>query len=208
MTATVSDNAKDVIEIMQVIIQERQARDRGWWEELPRFYHPEAQIQTSWFSGPVSEYIERSVSMAVTDPAYHRLGQAAIRVNGHRAVAEVPMTIEFRGQMAGVEADLTVYIRLLHRVERREGQWRLLASTAIFERDTMAPAVPGAPLRLEADALTGFRPSYRLLSLWLTEHGHRVGTDRYGLDRPGEVDALYQDTFAWAGLEPSRGRTP
>ncbi|CAL9648149.1 nuclear transport factor 2 family protein [Streptomyces sp. enrichment culture] len=185
--------------ILQVITGERQARDRGWWNQLSEYYHPEARIQTSWFSGSIAEYIDASKKMAVSDPAGHRLGQPAIRVNGGRAVAEVPMTIEFRGEVLGVEADLTVYIRFLHRIERRN-EWRLLSSVAIFERDTITPAVPGTPLTIPAGRLAGLRPSYRLLTLWLTERGHAVSQDRYGLDRPEQVQRLYEDEYGWADL--------
>jgi hypothetical protein len=201
MTATThSQSATEVVEVTQVIVRERQARDRGWWSQLPGFYHPEARIQTSWFKGTIPEYIERSREMAVKDPSGHRLGQPVVKVNGDRAVGEVPMTIEFRGQLRGVEVDVTVYIRFLHRLERRDGQWRLLGSQAVFERDTLVPSVPGAVINISPDEISGFRPSYRMLSLWLTEKGHRVGSDRYGIDRPDEVEALYRDTYGWAGL--------
>ncbi|MEV5478580.1 nuclear transport factor 2 family protein [Streptomyces sp. NPDC007148] len=192
--------AQDIVEVSQVIIGERQARDRGWWSLLPGFYHPEAQIQTSWFKGSIPEYIELSKTMAAKDPSGHRLGQPAIRINGDRAVAEVPMTVEFRGALNGVEADLTVYIRFLHRIERRDGVWRYLSSNAVFERDTLVPVLPGTTLELDTETLAGYRPSYRMLSLWLIEHGHPVGNDRYGIDRPDQVDALYRDVYGWAGL--------
>ena len=88
------------------------------------------------------------------------------------------------------------------RIERRDdGPWRLLTSTAIFEQDTMAPSIPGTPLHLDAALLTGLRPSYRLLALWLTQRGHHIGNDRYGVDQPDEIESLYQQTLAWAELE-------
>ena len=181
------------------IIRERQTRDPGWWSQLPQFYHPEAIIQTSWFNGTIPEYIERSKTMAAKDPCGHRLGEPAVQINGDRAVCEVPMTIGFRGDLRGVEVDVTVYIRFLHRVERRDGQWKLLGSNAILERDTLVPTVPGAVVEINRDELAGFRPSYRMLSLWLIERGHPVGGNRYGIDRPEDVDALYRDVFGWAG---------
>ncbi|SDJ29647.1 SnoaL-like domain-containing protein [Nonomuraea maritima] len=198
MTAT--DTATDAMRVLQVVTGERQARDRGWWEQLPAFYHPEAKIQTSWFNGSIPEYIERSKTMAAKDPSNHRLGQPVVRVNGDRAVAEAPMTIEFRGLLRGVEVDVTVYIRFLHRIERRDGHWRLLASNAVFERDTLTPTFPGAELTIDHADVADFRPSYRMLSLWLTERGHPVGSDRYGMDRPDEVNDLYRQVYGWAGL--------
>jgi hypothetical protein len=200
MSADDGQQANDIVQVTQVIIRERQTRDRGWWSQLPQFYLPEARIQTSWFNGTIPEYIEKSRTMGAKDPSSHRLGEPVVQVHGDRAVGEVPMVIEFRGDLRGVEVDVIVYIRFLHRLERRDGRWGLLDSTAIFERDTLTPTMPDATLKVASKEVAGFRPSYRMLSLWLTEKGHPVGNDRYGIDRPDEVEALYSKVFGWAGL--------
>jgi hypothetical protein len=176
------------------------ARDQGWWGQLAECYQPDARISTSWFSGLASEYIERAKSMITDIPSLHHVGQPVIRANGDRAVADVPMTAEFRGELRGAEVDVIACIRFLHRAERRGGPWRLAVTDAIFERDSMIPAVPGTAPVLEAGALDKFRPSYRMLSLWLTEHGYEVRGDRLGLDRPTEVTGLYESAYRWAGL--------
>lgn len=200
MSTTEQQAVNDIAQVTQVVIRERQVRDRGWWDQLGQFYHPEARIQTSWFNGTIPEYVEKSKVMAAKDPSSHRLGEPVVQVEGDRAVAEAPMTIEFRGELRGVEVDVTVYVRFLHRVERREGHWRLVGSTAIFERDTLVPTIPGTVLDIRPEDVADYRPSYRMLSLWLTEKGHPVGGDRYGVDRPDRVEALYREVFGWAGL--------
>lgn len=195
-----SENDSDLVSVLALVTHERQARDRGWWSSLARCYTPEATIQASWFNGTAVEYIELSKRMFDQTPSSHRLGLPVIDVNGTRAIVEVPITIEFRGTFRGVEVDVASHMRTLHRAEKRDGDWRFAASVAIFDHDTMTPATPAATLTLTPDDLQGTRPSYRMLSLWMTELGYTVPADRYGVDRPAELTALYDDTYAWAGL--------
>ncbi|WP_326837512.1 nuclear transport factor 2 family protein [Amycolatopsis rhabdoformis] len=192
--------AVDEAEILQLVVRERQVRDRGWWDELPGCYHPEATIRTSWFSGTIAEYVERSKDMHTSDPSTHRVGVPVVRAHGDRSVVELPMTIEFRGDVRGVECDLAVQIRFITRVERRDGTWRILSSEAVFEHDTLTPTMPGSAPKVTSEDLAGFRPSYRMLALWLTERGYEVGDDRLGADRPEAVEQVYREAHAWAGL--------
>ncbi|WP_405590269.1 nuclear transport factor 2 family protein [Streptomyces sp. NBC_01190] len=186
--------------MLALVTHERQARDRGWWSALARCYTPEATIRTSWFDGTAVEYIEVSKRAFGHTPSNHRLGLPVIDVNDTRAIAEVPMIIEMRGTFRGVETDLTAHLRMLHRAARGADGWRLAASVAIFDHDTMTPAIPGTAPTLTPDDLQGARPSYRMLALWMTERGYTVAADRPGIDRPAELTTLYDDAYAWAGL--------
>ncbi|GAB3459541.1 hypothetical protein GCM10027570_43760 [Streptomonospora sediminis] len=194
------ESDSDLVNVLALVAHERRARDRGWWSSLARCYTPEATIQTSWFDGTAVEYIESSKRVFGHTPSNHRLGLPVIDVSAPRAIAEVPMTIEMRGTFRGVGADLTAHLRMLHRAEKRDGGWRFAASVAIFEHDTLTPAVPGTAPAPTPDDLEGTRPSYRMLSLWMRERGYTVAADRYGVDRPAELAALYEDAYAWAAL--------
>jgi len=67
----------------------------------------------------------------------------------------------------------------------REGL--VVAQVLVPGTQALVPTVPGAVVEINPEELAGFRPSYRMLSLWLTGRGH-------------PVDALYRDVFGWAGL--------
>src|SRR5947209_4035661 len=84
----------------------------------------------------------------------------------------------------GERADLVIHER---QARDRGWWWRFAAAVAIFDHDTMTPAVPGATPTLTPDDLDGTRPSCRVLSLWLGERGYTVAADRYGVDRPAEL---------------------
>lgn len=194
------DDGSDLMALLTLVTHERQARDLGRWSALERCYTPTATIQTSWFDGTAAEYIEVSKRVFRQTPSNHRLGLPVIDVNGARAIVEVPTTIEFRGTFRGVEVDVASHMRMLHRAEKTDGAWRYAVSVAIFDHDTMTPALPTAPPTLKPDDLRDTRPSYRMLSLWMTDRGFTVPDDRQGVDRPDGLAALYDAAAAWAGL--------
>jgi SnoaL-like protein len=193
-------DVSDLVSVLTLVTHERQARDRGWWSSLARCYTPTATVQTSWFDGTAVEYIELSKRAFDHTPSTHRLGLPVIDVDNARGIVEAPMTIEMRGIFRGVEVDVTAYLRMLHRVEQRDGDWRFAKSVPIFDHDTMTPAIPGASPTLTPEDFEDTRPSYRMLSLWMRERGYTIAGDRYGVDRPAELTALYDDAYAWAAL--------
>ena len=47
----------DVTEITQLVLRERQGRDRGWWAQMADCFHPDSRVTLSWFDGPGSEFV-------------------------------------------------------------------------------------------------------------------------------------------------------
>lgn len=187
-------------EIQQLILRERQGRDRGWWHRMYSAYAPDATVAVSWFSGAATEFIARSEQMAASgDQAVHRLAPPVIDVADDRAVAEVPAAVEVRIDVNGVQADLVSYMRLLHRAVRLDGHWRLRSMAAIYERDTMVPVIPGAGLEIDRTGLATLRPSYRWLAHYLGQRGYHVEQNLPGDDRPDAVRAIYADAYGWLG---------
>jgi hypothetical protein len=99
--------------VSQLVVRERQSRDRGWWDDMAACFADDAVIDMSWFSGPAAEFI-RQTRQRSSDGVWgrHRLLPPAVRVRGDRAWAEVPLGIEFSTQIDGVAADLVSYCRL------------------------------------------------------------------------------------------------
>ena len=67
----------------------------------------------------------------------------------------------------------------------------------VYERDTMAPAVPGTILSVDVEMLMQFRPSYRCVAYHISTGGRKMMTDLYGDDQPERVTTLYETAFAW-----------
>ncbi len=187
----------DVVQIQQLILRERQGRDRGWWERMRAAYAADATVTVSWFEGSASEFIARSEQMAANgDRAVHRLAPPVVDIVGDRAVAEVPAGIELRVEIGGAEVDLASYTRLLYRAVRAD-TWQLCSLAAVYERDTMVPVIPGTVPTIDQARLAWFRPTYRWLAYHLSEKGYAVSPDLPADDRPDTVQAIYACTFDW-----------
>lgn len=135
-----------VEEVTQLVLRERQCRDRGWWEEMADCFAADSVVDMSWFTGSGPEFVRESKRMAGGGwggHSVHRLSPPAVRVEGDRALAELPLAIEFRIGIGGTEADLTSYARSQYRAQRAGGRWRIARITSIYERDTLLPTVPG-----------------------------------------------------------------
>ena len=193
----------DVTEITQVVLRERQGRDRGWWAQMAECFHPDSRVTLSWFDGPGAEFVARSEKMAEMGiRVLHRPSPPVVHLLGDKAVLELPLSVERRFLLKGVEADLASYTRLLYRLERRDGGWKILSLNAIYERDTLTPTVPGTTLDVDHEKLAQFRPSYRFVAYDISMSGRSMTADLYGDDQPEQVQALYHSAFDWLGKSP------
>jgi hypothetical protein len=186
--------------VTQLVLRERQSRDRGWWDEMAACFVPGAVIDMSWFTGPAAEFI-RLTRERSADGVWgrHRLCPPVVRVHGDRAWAELPLGIEFRTMVGGVEADLVSYCRSQYRAERVGGQWRIARITAVYERDVLIPAIPGTSLALDPVQFARYRPSYRCLAWYFDQAGTPLRHDLLGDDRPEAVALQYQAEWTWLG---------
>lgn len=187
-----------VTEVTQLILRERQGRDRGWWEAMRECFAADSTVRVSWFNGSGPDFVSASETMSGRgDTATHRLSPPVVTVAGDRAIAEVPAVIEVRTLLGEVEADVCSYARLLYRAERREGRWLIVSIDPVYERDVVAPTVPGVELRVDSVSLADFRPSYRMIAYVLSARGYSIAADLYGDDQPEPVAGLYESAVAW-----------
>ncbi|MFE6484015.1 nuclear transport factor 2 family protein [Streptomyces sp. NPDC057757] len=196
----------DVTALTQLVLHERQGRDREWWDAMLESYAPDAEVRLSWFRGSGAEFVDQSRRMAGRgDRAVHRLGPAVVDVHGGRALVELPAVIEVTTELDGVEAVLASYARLLHRAVRTGNGWRIASLDPLYERDTLTPGIPGSTVRVDEEELRKYRVPYRFLAYVLGRRGYGVGDDLYGDDRPDEVARVYAEAHHW--LNPA-GRKP
>ncbi len=188
----------DINSISQVVLHERQGRDRGWWSQMNDCFWPDSTVALSWFSGSGPDFVSRSAAMSERgDRAVHRLGPPVIDVNGDRALVEISTGVEFRIDWQGIPADLISYTRLNYRLERRDGQWKIHSLNAIYERDTLTAAIPGQTLTFDPQSVTSYRASYALIAASLSLRGYSVRNDLLGDDQPEQVQSFYAEERAW-----------
>jgi hypothetical protein len=193
-------SCQDIVLIQQLICLEREARDRGWWEEMRNAFSPAAIVKVSWYQGDAMGFIEESIQSAKGGiRSKHKLGPVIVRTNGSKALATVGATIEARTIINGTEADLVSDVTLLYRVAKdTQGQWRIVYLTCIYDKDKLIPVLPGAGLTLNETELSGYRPSYRFLSFVIEQKQRRpVSKALAGEDRPAEVKKVYDECDSW-----------
>lgn len=172
-----------------------------------------ATIAMSWFDGPAAEFVRRSRSMDVGGSrGVHRLSPPAVRVLGDRALAELPLVIEFRTDVDGVQADLCSFARWQYSAVLAGGTWQIGAVTSVYERDTLTPAVPGTALPVTAHVFAGLRPSYRCMASHMGRSGYEIPDDLPGDDRASAVadrmavETTWLEGAALGADSPARGR--
>ncbi|MEU5629690.1 MULTISPECIES: nuclear transport factor 2 family protein [Streptomyces] len=185
-------------EIGQLVLKERQGRDRSWWEQMRSCFSDDSSIRLSWFRGTGDEFVAESEKMTARgDSAIHRLGPPVIHRDGDRALVELPAVIEMRTTIDGTEVDLSSRARLYYRTQRQDGRWWITALDPVYESDTLAAAHPGLTLPVGPADVADFRSSYRFLSYTLAKRGYPIADDLYGDDRPMETAAFYTQSFNW-----------
>jgi hypothetical protein len=186
------------LELQQLVLRERRARDRCWWDAMEDCYLADATVRLSWFEGTARDFVRQSERMTQSGTgAVHRLGPPVIDVLATRAVIEVPADVRIRTRLDGVLLDLVSQTRLLYRAERGPARWLLRSLDAVYEADTLTPSRPGAHFEVSAATLSRFRPPYRNLAYVFERLGYEVPDSLYGDDRAEPVAHLYQSLNEW-----------
>ncbi len=187
-----------VAHLVQVVAHEREGRDRGWWDQMAECYHPDSRVRSMWFTGAGIEFAAASRDMAARgDRSRHRLSVPSVHLRERRAVVSMPMAIEFRVVLHGVEADLTSYARGIYRLEARDGRWGICDLSTVYERDTLTPALPNQSIPIDGERLATYPASYRMLAYYFDFRGYQVNPNMPGDDRTESAEAVVAEAFNW-----------
>ena len=191
--------------VQNLIVGERMYRVSGRNPEHSACFWDDATIQTSWQKGGVGSFVGQApVEMRHDLMSVNRSPSPLIHLNGDRAFVEYPSTTIRSVMLGDNEAILTSYMRLLYKVEKRSGEWRILELATLNEGDQLAPAVPGTDLHIDPELAGSLRPSYRWLAYSRIAAGGSESDDLPGTDRPEDVQRLYADFNNWlAGVSIS-----
>ncbi len=174
-------------------------RDRGNWDQLSDTYWPGGTISLSWFDGPFDQFVDASKEMAEKGSRVkHLVDQPFVRIKGNRAVSETNVTLLARGDSGPFEMDLTSYLRFYDLLEKREGAWRILKRTAIYEKDRMDCVQPSLLFWLASffNKKKKYPRACRFLGLTLEKAMHEM-KDNIVVDPSDELTRLYKDGAAW-----------
>ena len=202
LSCTGNADRNDYNDITNLIVGERMYRVSGRTAQHRDCFWDDAAIRTSWQKGGVETFVGQSpVEMRHDLLSVNRCNPPLVHLNGDRAFVEYPSTTIRSVMLGDNEAVLTSYMRLLYKVERRDGQWRILELATLNEGDELAPAIPGTDLHIDTELANGLRQSYRWLAYSRIAAGGTESDDLPGTDRPDDVQQLYTEFNNWlAGI--------
>jgi hypothetical protein len=193
--------ASDGFAAIQVVLREREARDRLWWDDMRDCFAEESKVALTWYEGSGFGFVDGSIAMSEGRlTTRHRISPPVVRLAGERGVISLPIAIESYPTIDEVECVLSAYARHLYRLERKRGAWKIVQLDAIYERDELTPSIPGETVRIDPSELAGLRVPYRLLAWNLGRAGYEVSQDLPADDRPEHVARMYSAAFAWAEI--------
>jgi hypothetical protein len=165
--------AEDKLACADVIVSWGLYRDQRRWPELLATFHPDGEIAVSWFRGPYAEFVEHCKRGG---PSKHLIMAPLVQVSGDRATAETTIIILVRQQIENLAVDMTSRGRFLDRLERRNGEWKILERAALYEQDRLDPVVPSeAFTRMMREAPVAQYPEpYRYMALRLASAGRAL----------------------------------
>ncbi len=171
-------------------------------------FHDESTVTISWFQGSGSDFVAQSKAMTERGvSSRHRLGPPTVRIHSDRGVVILPAVVETYPSVDGEACVLNAYCRLLYRVIKAGGGWKVAAIEVVYERDELRPLAPGARITVDDAELAGLRAPYRFVAWTMSKAGVTISQELPGDDRPAVVDALHVDAFNWAGI-PWPGDSP
>ena len=193
------NSSSDYDKISQLVIWERQSRVRHVYDEMADCYFSDATVTTSWTAGSIADFRKggNRAEASSDEIIIGRVSPPIVHQNKNRAYVELPTITLHWIKVNGEEAVLTSYMRLIYRVEKRGGIWRISDLTSINEDDTLEPAVAGTDLHIDAAELKNFRHSYRFLAYVRTKAGGTVSNDLLGIDHPADIEKIYRDAENW-----------
>ncbi len=188
----------DVSAITQVVLHERQGRDRGWWDQMLNAYWPDSTVRLSWYDGDGPGFVAGSRELTERGlTTVHSMFAPVVHVRGAKAYVEASTAVRATLIVDGVRGNLVSYTRLNYRLERRNGAWRILSLDPIYEDTTLTPSIPGQRIEIPADELAPFRSSYAILAWELARNGRAMSEGLLGDDQPEPVAAYYATVEQW-----------
>jgi hypothetical protein len=175
-------------------------RDLGEWDKLQELFHPDGEIEVTWFEGKASDFIEGSRRMGGSAlKTKHLVGTPVVTFHGDRALVETNAVIV--ADNAALNLGCAVHNRFFDKVERREGVWKLVKRQSIYDMGSFT--FPGGIVEIEQQVVAKYPREYAALAYLLEKSGFPVG--RVFATRGSEIEkSMKAEARQWLANAPER----
>jgi len=186
------------VDIADLILRERMARDTYKWDEMSSYYHPESVVNVSWFLGTGAEFVEKSKGAVRPNSInFHLMTPPVVTRNLDRALAETLCVLRSFSKVDSVDASYEGFVRIFWRARRDDGRWLIAGLHCVYVADMFHARNPNKPPYFDEEKLAGYRDSYRYLMANLANHGIAVRDNLVGADRPDLMANARQTEQDW-----------
>ncbi|PXX46383.1 SnoaL-like protein [Hungatella effluvii] len=178
--------------VKEIVEYERFCRDQHLWEQMYDCYANDSSVNVSWYHGSGHGFVKASSKMDVSAP--HKLHNTMVWLYENKAIAITMASIQIRKQIENHTMDLTSYVRLLYKIKKAGGDWKIQSMDCIYEKDSLVPAIPEF---LSESNNSAYRASYHNLASILGQEGYQINSNLPGDDILESVDLLYANVEQW-----------
>ncbi|MCP3727570.1 nuclear transport factor 2 family protein [Paraburkholderia sp. CNPSo 3272] len=175
-------------------------RDLGEWDKLRELFHPDGEIEVTWFEGLAADFIEGSRRMGGSAlKTKHLIGTPIVTFHGERAVVETNAVIV--ADNAALNLGCAVHNRFFDKVERRDGVWKLVKRQSIYDMGSFT--FPNGIVEIEQAVVAKYPREYAALAYLLEKSGFPVG--RVFATRGSENEkSMKAEARQWLSNAPAR----
>lgn len=146
-------------------------RDLGQWDQLRALFHPDGEIEVTWFEGKASDFIDGSIRMGASKlSTKHLIGTPVVTFNGNKAIVETNAVIVADNAALGLGC--SNHNRFYDLAEKRDGVWRLLKRQSVYDMGSFT--FPDGPVEIDRAVLANYPRGYAPLAYLLEQSGFPV----------------------------------
>lgn len=190
---------EDRSEISQLMLKWGYYRDHSLWDELRDTFHPDGEIKVTWYVGDFDGFVDASIKMAEGGAdSNHVIKPSIIEVQGDRAIAITPVSINARAGRSGMEIDVISKAYFYDFLEYKSQEWRVSKRIAVYQNDRMDSVGPSMsfPLLYSALNVDQYEPAYKHLAAALSLQDFAMQPGQI-IDKTDESRALYESGQQW-----------
>lgn len=168
-------------------------RDLGQWDKLRDLFHPDGEIEVTWFEGPAAEFVAGSMRMGASAlKTKHLIAAPLIAGNGDKAIVETNAVII--ADNSELQLGCAVHNRFFDKIERRDGVWKLRKRQSVYDMGSFT--FPSGLITIDRNVLAKYPREYAALAYLLEMSGFPV--KRVFATRGSDLEAkMKEEAYAW-----------